>query len=87
MDWAQILVFILAILFAIFLIVAIALAVVIISITKQLKAAASSAERTIHAIEGSVANLSKMALPLTLARGVLGQLLKKPRKKNKSASE
>ncbi len=84
MDWAQILVIILAVLFAVFLVVAIALAVLILSITRQIKAATASAERTIQAIEGSVASFNKVALPLALTKGIIGQFTKKPRKKAKA---
>ena len=88
MDWAQIIVILLAILFAIFLILAIALVVVILSITRQIKAATATAERTIHALEGSVANFNRVALPLTLAKGVFGQFMKKsPKKEKKPAHE
>lgn len=84
MDWAQLLVIILAVLFAIFLLLAIMLAVLLVSISRQIKAATASAERTMHAIEGSVATFNKAALPLALGRGILDQLMKKkPTKKAK----
>lgn len=84
MDWAQILVIVLAVLFAVFLILAIGLAILLVSISRQIKAATASAERTIHAIEGSVASFNKVALPLALTKGILGQLTKIPRKKTKA---
>ncbi len=76
MDWAQILVFILAGFFAIFLLLAIFLAALLIKITQQIKVAASSAERTVSAIEGAVAGLSKASLPLSVIRTILTQVMK-----------
>ncbi len=81
MDWAQILVILLAALFAIFLIVAIILAVLLIKITRQIKSAAASAERTVQAIEGSVNTFNKEALPMMVAKGIIGQVAKRSKKK------
>lgn len=82
MDWAQILVFLLAILFAIFLVIAIALAVILMRITRQIKAAAASAERTVAALEGSVRTFRKSALPLMVTKGIINQVMKRSRGKN-----
>ena len=82
MDWAQILVILLAALFAIFLAVAIALAVLLIKITRQIKSAADSAERTVAALEGSVRTFNKSALPLMVAKGIVGQAVKLSRSKS-----
>lgn len=87
MDWAQILVIVLAVLFAVFLILAIALAVLLVAISKQIKSATASAERTIHALEGSVASFNKVALPLALTKGILGAVMKKPRKKQRKSTD
>jgi hypothetical protein len=87
MDWAQILVIILAIFFAIFLFLAIALAVLLIKITRQIKVAAASAERTVAAIEGAVAGLSKTSLPLTLLRTGLKRVMKTRSKKPKVSKD
>jgi hypothetical protein len=84
MDWAQILVIILAILFAIFLILAITLAVLIITVTRQIKAAAASAERTVSALEGSVAQFNKVALPMTIIRKIVAQAIKTSKRKERS---
>lgn len=81
MDWAQILVFTLAILFAIFLAIAITLLALLVSITRQIKAAAASAERAVSSIEDSVASFSKAAIPMMLARGVISQVFKASKKK------
>lgn len=76
MDWAQILVIILATLFAIFLIVAIVLGFLIVKVTRQIKTAASSAERTVAAVESAMLNMNKAALPLTILRMVMKQVTK-----------
>jgi K+-sensing histidine kinase KdpD len=80
MDWAQILVILLAILFAVFLIVGIILAVLIIKISRQIKAATESAERTVAALEGSVKAFNKTALPLMVTKGIMRQVLSRSRK-------
>lgn len=80
MDWAQILVILLAVLFAIFLIVAIALAIIIIKISRQIKSATASAERTVAALEGSVKAFNKSALPIMMTKGIIGQMMKRSRK-------
>jgi hypothetical protein len=81
MDWAQILVIILAILFIIFLGLAITLAVLIISVTRQIKAAAASAERTVSALEASVATFNKAALPMMISKKIINQVIKAAQKK------
>lgn len=82
MDWAQILVFILAALFVVFLVVAIALIVLLIKVTRQIKSATESAERTVHAFEDSVNTFNKTALPLMVAKGIIGQVAKRAKKKS-----
>jgi uncharacterized protein involved in cysteine biosynthesis len=84
MDWAQILVIILAILFAVFLLLAITLAVLIISVTRQIKAAAASAERTVSALEGTVSQFNKAAIPMMITRKVIAQIMKSAKKKERS---
>jgi uncharacterized protein YoxC len=83
MDWAQILVIILAVIFAVFLLLAILLAVLLIKVTRQIKAAATNAERTVAAIEVAFSGLSKASLPLTITRMVVKQLMKSKRGNNK----
>ena len=83
MEWAQILVIILAILFSVFLIVAIVVAVLILRVTRQIKTAAASAERTVHALENSVGAFSKSALPLMVTKGIISQIMKVSRKKER----
>ena len=82
MDWAQVLVILLSVLFAIFLIVAIALIVLILQITKQIKSAAASAERTVHAIEDSVGTFKKTALPIMMTKTVLDQVMNRKKAKD-----
>lgn len=81
MDWAYILVLLLSVLLAIFLIIAIILGVYLIKITRQIKSAAASAERTMQAIEGSVSTLNKAALPLMFTKGIVNQVVNLKRKK------
>lgn len=85
MDWAQILVIILAVLFTIFLILAITLAVLIIAVTRQIKAAAASAERTVSAFESTVVQFNKAALPMMITRKIITQIIKSSKKKERSS--
>ncbi len=81
MDWAQILVILLSVLFTIFLVVAIVIGVLIIKVTRQIKSAADSAERTVHALEGSVNAFNKTALPLMVTKGIISQITKRSKSK------
>lgn len=83
MDWAQILVFILATVLAIFLILSVVLVAMLIKITTQIKSVTSAAQRTAERME-KAATVKQMVQPLL----VLGTLLKrmnrtKSRRKNK----
>lgn len=82
MDWAQILVFVLAGLFAIFLIITIILIVLLVSISRQIKAAAASAERTANMLESSVSKFSKATLPAVVTKQVAGRILSIAKKKS-----
>ena len=86
MDWAQILVIILAVIFAVFLLLAILLAVLLIKVTRQIRSAASSAERTMAVLELAVAGFSKGSLPLTISRTIIKQILKTRSKKRKETN-
>lgn len=66
MDWAQILVIILAVTLAIFLILSIVLVIMLIRVTQQIRAVADSAQRTASGIETAVSNFSRFASPLML---------------------
>lgn len=81
MDWAQILVIILAVLFIVFLVIAIALLVLILRVTMQIKAMASGAERTLGMLSGSVGALGKTALPLMVAKSIFRHIVKRSGKK------
>lgn len=81
MDWAQVLVIILAVLFAIFLILAITLVVLIISLTKRIKMAAASAERTVSALEGTVATFNRASIPFMITKKIVEQVMKASQKK------
>lgn len=87
MDWAQILVIILAVFFAVFLLLAILLAALLIRVTRQIKAAASSAERTVAALEMAFTGLSKASLPLTISRTIIKQIIKAKSKKRKNSKD
>lgn len=76
MDWAHIIVIILAIFLGIFLLLAIGLLVLLIKVTRQIKSVTTSAERTAQAIEGSVETLNKFTSPLMISRMVSKQLKK-----------
>lgn len=76
MDWAQILVIILASLFAIFMLFAIVLAVLIMKVTRQIKAATSNAERTIAAVELAASAFGRTSVPLTIGRLILSKIMK-----------
>ncbi len=82
MDWAYILVIFLAVLFAIFLIVAIILGVLLIKITRQIKSTAASAERTIQSLENSAETFKRAALPAMVAKGIIGQVMKRSKQKD-----
>lgn len=79
MDWAQILVIILAAALAIFLILAIVLVVIGIRITIKIKSIASTAERAASNIEGTVSNLSRATSPLFVLN-LVKSVLKKSKK-------
>ena len=81
MDWAYILVILLAVLFAIFLAVAITLIVLILRITQQIKQTTASAQRTIASLEGSVNTFKKASLPLMMTKGVMSQIVRRTKKK------
>lgn len=80
MDWAQILVIILDIVLAIFLTLGVALVVLLIQVTRQIKTVTSSAQRTADKIELAAAGISKMTSPLFLV-SMVAKLLKSATKK------
>ena len=79
MDWAQVLVIILAIALAIFLILAIVLIVLVIKLTTKIKSIASTAERAANNIEGTVSNISRATSPMFVVK-LVRSFLKNSRK-------
>lgn len=68
MDWAQVLVIILAVFLAVFLLLGIALTVLLIKVTRQIKHVTESAARTAESIEHTVDGFSKGVSPLFFAK-------------------
>ena len=87
MDWAQILVYLLAVLFSIFLVLAIMLTIVLLQVTRQIKSAAASAEETLHTLEKSVSTFNRTAVPLMMTKSVINQVMKYAQKDKKSKDE
>lgn len=87
MDWAQILVILLAVLFAIFLTIVVILAVLLVSITRQIKAATASAQRTMVALEDATNQFSRAALPLMITKKIINQVIKTSKKKERRQAD
>lgn len=68
MDWAQILVIILSVFLAMFLLLAIALTVMLIRLTKQIKNVTSVAERTAIKLETVASNAAMATSPVALVK-------------------
>ena len=68
MDWAQILVIILSVFLAMFLLLAIALMVMLIRLTKQIKNVTSVAERTAIKLETVASNAAMATSPVALVK-------------------
>ena len=68
MDWAQILVIILSVFLAMFLLLAIALRVMLIRLTKQIKNVTSVAERTAIKLETVASNAAMATSPVALVK-------------------
>jgi uncharacterized protein YoxC len=79
MDWAQILVIILAVFLAIFLLLGIVLTVLLIKVTRQIKAVSGSAQRTVAGIEKAVSGIGNLTSPLFLMR-LITKYIKKAKK-------
>ncbi len=80
MTAMEILVIILAAFLALFLLVGIVLAVLLVRVTQQIKRVTTSAERTVGSLEGVIAGVSKVTTPAMLAKIVLGQVNKRRKK-------
>ncbi len=79
MDWAQVLVIILSVFLAVFLLLGIVLTVMLIKVTKQIKAVTGSAQRTADTIEHTVAGISKASSPLVVMK-MVAKFMKKAKK-------
>ena len=75
-DWAQILVIILSTFLAIFLIVGIILAVMLVRLTRQIRTIAAVAERTMEGFERAARNVRLAAVP-TMILGKVMKFIKK----------
>ncbi|MBC7764634.1 hypothetical protein H7Y29_02875 [Microbacteriaceae bacterium] len=80
MTAMEILVIILSTFLALFLLIGIVLAVLLIRITQQIKRVTTTAERTVGSIESVVAGVSKVTTPAMIAKIVLGQINKRRKK-------
>ena len=70
MEWAQVLVIILSVFLAIFLLLGIALLVLLIKVTRQIKSVAGAAERTALKVEGLATNVAAFSSPVAIAKMV-----------------
>jgi hypothetical protein len=64
MDWAQVLVIILAVFLGLFLLLGIVLVIMLIKVTQQIRSVAGSAERTLKVFEKTLSQASWFASPL-----------------------
>ena len=80
MSALEILVIILSSFLAIFLLIGIILAVLLVKVTRQIKRVTSSAERTVNGLEGVVANIGKFSSPALIAKMVMRQMGKRRKK-------
>ena len=79
MDWAQVLVIILALFLAVFLLLGIVLTIMLIKVTKQIKAVTGSAQRTADAIEHTVSGVTKATSPIVIMK-MVAKFMKKAKK-------
>lgn len=80
MTAMEILVIILSAFLALFLLIGIVLAVLLIKITQQIKRVTTSAEKTMNGFESVVSSVGKVTTPAMLAKMVLGQVNKRRKK-------
>lgn len=83
MDFAQILVYILAATLALFLVLSIVLVVVLIKISRQIKEITSTAQRTVNTVEKTVTNLNSITSPVRIANIVFSQIKKAKNRRKK----
>ena len=84
MNWAQIFIIFLAILLVVFIVAGIALAVSLFRVSRQLKAAAVRAERT---VEDSAKSIQRSAVTMELVKGIAGQIKKRDRKETRPTGD
>lgn len=80
MDWAQILVIILAIFLGVFLILGIVLVVMFIKVTQQIRMVVGTAERTMKIFERVLSQARGFASPLVIMK-IVAKYIKKRQKK------
>lgn len=68
MEWAQVLVIILAVFLALFLLLSTILVVLLIKVTKQIKSVTGAAERTALKFENTASNIATFTSPVALAK-------------------
>jgi len=83
MNWAEVLVYILAGCLALFLLLAIILVALLIKVTHQIKQVTSSAQRTVAGVEKVVAGIGSVSSPIAIAKLVAHQVKKTKRRKAK----
>lgn len=76
MDWAQILVIILSTFLAIFLLLAIALTVLLIKVTKQIKSVTSTAARAADNLEKTIAGFTAASSPVLIFKTLMKYIKK-----------
>lgn len=80
MDFAQILVYILAAALALFLILAIVLMIMVIRVTQQIKSITTTAQHAVDNVDKLVTNAGRLSSPLALAKLLSGHANKLRRK-------
>ena len=80
MDWAEILVYILAAFLAVFLLLAIALVVMLIKVTRQIRSVTTSAQHTVGSVEKVIGNIGSAATAAHLAKLVKTYVIKRRKK-------
>lgn len=81
MNFAEILVYILAAALALFLILALVLVMLLIKITRQIKDITTTAQKTVNSVEKMAANVSAVTTPAGFARMIQTQVKNLRRKK------
>jgi cell division protein FtsB len=80
MTAMEILVIILSAFLALFLLIGIVLAVLLVRVTQQIRRVTTTAERTVNGLENVVASASKVTTPAMIAKVIMGQVSKRRKK-------